>query len=74
MVWTAAPANTDPAIVNKLYQATVHAFQDPQLKARFEQTGTVLVGNSPVEFAKIIKTDIDKWALVIKSADMLSQK
>ena len=69
-----APANMDPAIVNKLYQATVHAFQDPQLKARFEQTGTVLVGNSPDEFAKIIKTDIDKWALVIKSADTLSQK
>jgi tripartite-type tricarboxylate transporter receptor subunit TctC len=69
-----APANTDPDIVNKLYQATVHALQDPQLKARFEQTGTVLVGTSPDEFAKIIKTDIGKWALVIKSADTLTQK
>jgi tripartite-type tricarboxylate transporter receptor subunit TctC len=68
-----APANTDPAIVNKLYQATLHAFKDPELKARFDATGTVLVGTSPDEFAKIIKTDIDKWALVIKAAGMVGQ-
>jgi tripartite-type tricarboxylate transporter receptor subunit TctC len=68
-----APANTDPAVINKLYQATLHAFKDPELKARFDATGTVLVGTSPDEFSGIIKTDIDKWALVIKSADMRSQ-
>ena len=68
-----APANTDPAIVSKLYQATLHAFQDSELKARFEATGTVLVGTSPDEFAGIIKTDIGKWALVIKAANMLNQ-
>jgi tripartite-type tricarboxylate transporter receptor subunit TctC len=68
-----APANTDPAIVNKLYQATLHAFKDPELRARFDATGTVLVGTSPDEFADIIKTDIDKWALVIKAADMSNQ-
>jgi tripartite-type tricarboxylate transporter receptor subunit TctC len=68
-----APANTDPVIVNKLYQATLHAFRDPDLKARFDATGTVLVGTSPEEFAGIIKTDIDKWALVIKAADMRNQ-
>ena len=68
-----APAKTDPAIVDKLYQATRHAFADPELKARFDATGTVLVGTSPDEFAKIIKTDIDKWALVIKAADMVNK-
>jgi tripartite-type tricarboxylate transporter receptor subunit TctC len=69
-----APAKTDPAVINKLYQATLHAFRDPELKARFDATGTVLVGTSPDEFAGIIKTDIDKWALVIKSAGMRNQK
>jgi tripartite-type tricarboxylate transporter receptor subunit TctC len=68
-----APAKTDPAIVDKLYQATLHAFADPELKARFDATGTVLVGTSPDEFSKIIKTDIDKWALVIKAADMANK-
>jgi tripartite-type tricarboxylate transporter receptor subunit TctC len=65
-----APANTDPAIVRKLYQSTVKAFSDPQLKARFEKTGTTLVGNSPAEFAAVIKSDLEKWDLVIKSANM----
>ncbi len=68
-----APAKTDPAVVDKLYQATLHAFHDPELKARFQATGTVLVGTSPDQFAGIIKTDIDKWALVIKAADMLNK-
>ena len=69
-----APAKTDPTIVQKLYQATVHAFEDPNVKARFEPYGTVLVGSTPDEFAKVIKTDIDKWALVLKSADMIPQQ
>jgi tripartite-type tricarboxylate transporter receptor subunit TctC len=68
-----APANTDPAIVDKLYQSTVAAFQDPQLKARIERTGTTLVATSPKEFSEIIKSDIDKWARVIKSANLSGQ-
>jgi tripartite-type tricarboxylate transporter receptor subunit TctC len=69
-----APAMTDPAIVHKIYQATIHAFEDPKLRARFEPLGTVLVGSSPDEFAKVIKTDIEKWALVLKSAEMTPLK
>src|ERR1700704_707236 len=65
-----APANTDRAIVNKLYQSTVGAFQAPALKGRFEKTGTTLVATSPEEFSAIIKSDIDKWAQVIKAANM----
>jgi tripartite-type tricarboxylate transporter receptor subunit TctC len=57
-----------------LAPATFHTFQDPELKARFDATGTVLVGTSPDEFANIIKTDMDKWALVIKAAETLDQK
>jgi tripartite-type tricarboxylate transporter receptor subunit TctC len=65
-----APADSDPAIVNKIYQSTVKAFNDPQLRARFEQSGTTLVGSSPAEFAQVIKSDIEKWARVIKSANI----
>ena len=46
------------------------AFNDPQLRARFEQSGTTLVGSSPAEFAQIIKSDLEKWARVIKSANI----
>jgi tripartite-type tricarboxylate transporter receptor subunit TctC len=68
-----APAKTDPAVVNKIYRATVHAFEDPTVKARFEPFGTVLVGSPPEEFATVIKKDIDKWSQVLKAAAMVSQ-
>lgn len=63
-----APAGTDPAIMNKLHQATVHAFADPQVRARFEPFGTVLVGSTPDEFGQVIKVDLAKWAVILKSA------
>jgi tripartite-type tricarboxylate transporter receptor subunit TctC len=69
-----APAKTDSAIVQKIYQTTVRAFKDPSVKARFEPTGSVLVGSSPEEFTQTIKNDIDKWAVVLKAADMTAQQ
>ena len=68
-----APAKTDPAIIDKIHRATVRALEDPTVKARFEQFGTVLIGSSPSEFAADIKKDIEKWAVVIKAAGMVSQ-
>jgi tripartite-type tricarboxylate transporter receptor subunit TctC len=65
-----APVNTEPAIVDKLYKATVHALADAKVKERFEQSGTTLVATSPEQFATIIQSDLDKWAKVIKSANM----
>jgi tripartite-type tricarboxylate transporter receptor subunit TctC len=69
-----APAATEPAIVQKVYQATVHALEDPEVKSRFEPSGTLLVGSSPDEFARIIKSDTEKWAVVIKAANLNGQK
>jgi len=63
-----APAKTDPAIVNKLYRETKRVLERAEFKNRFEPTGTQIVANSPAEFAKIIKTDLAKWAVVIKSS------
>ena len=63
-----APAKTDPAIVDKLYQETKRVLERPEFKSRFEPTGTMIVGSSPAEFAKTIKTDLAKWAVVIKSS------
>jgi tripartite-type tricarboxylate transporter receptor subunit TctC len=69
-----APAKTDPAIVQKIYETTVRAFKDPTVKARFAPSGTILVGSTPEEFAKTIKTDIAKWAVVLKAAGMTGQQ
>ena len=68
-----APAKTDPAIVDKIYRAMTEAFKDSEVRVRFEQFGTVLVGSTPEEFASVIKKDLGKWAMVLKSAGLASQ-
>jgi tripartite-type tricarboxylate transporter receptor subunit TctC len=65
-----APANTDPAIIDKLYQSTVKAFKDPALQARFEQSGSTVVGSTPAEFSEVIKSDLEKWSHIIKAANL----
>jgi tripartite-type tricarboxylate transporter receptor subunit TctC len=63
-----APAKTDPRIVNQLYKETSRVLALPELKGRFEPTGTVMVGSTPKEFAATIKSDLAKWAKVIKAS------
>ncbi|HTE14311.1 MAG TPA: tripartite tricarboxylate transporter substrate binding protein, partial [Burkholderiales bacterium] len=50
-----APAKTPAAIVNKLYQETRRILSLPEIRNRFEPSGTVFVGSSPAEFANLIK-------------------
>jgi len=63
-----APAKTDPRIVDKLYRETRRVLDLPEFRNKFEPTGTQMVGSSPAEFARTIKSDLAKWAVVIKSS------
>lgn len=63
-----APAKTPPEVVDKLLQETRRILALPDLRNRFETTGAIIVGNTPAEFAKIIKDDLARWAVVIKAA------
>lgn len=63
-----APASTPPAIVARLNKAAVEAIQSPQVHEKLMSQGAVLVGNTPEQFSAQIRSDIDKWAKVIKAA------
>jgi tripartite-type tricarboxylate transporter receptor subunit TctC len=63
-----APAGTPPAIIDKLHRETVQVLAQPDVKARLEGLGVALVGNTPGEFADIIKAETPQWAEVIKKA------
>ena len=65
-----APAKTPAAIVDKLYQETRRILNLAEVRNRFEPSGTNIVGNTPDEFAKIIKDDFARWAGVIKAANL----
>jgi len=63
-----APAGTPPAIIEKVHRDTVRMLAVPELRKRLEDLGLDLVGNSPAEFAALIKAEIPQWAKVIKGA------
>jgi tripartite-type tricarboxylate transporter receptor subunit TctC len=63
-----APAKTPAMIVGKLYLETVKALALPDLRAKLVDLGLEGIGNSPDEFAAVIKSEIPKWAKVIKDA------
>jgi tripartite-type tricarboxylate transporter receptor subunit TctC len=63
-----APARTPAAIVRKLHLETVKALALPDLRAKFADLGLEGIGNSPDEFAAVIKSEIPRWAKVIKES------
>jgi tripartite-type tricarboxylate transporter receptor subunit TctC len=62
------PVGTPAAIVNKLHQDSMKALAHPDMRASLAKLGLDTVGSAPGEFATIIKSDVAKWAKVIKQA------
>ena len=67
-VWYAmlAPAATPREIVRALHEATARAARSADLRQKLIEQGTEPVGNSPEEFAKMLKEEIARWAEVVK--------
>ena len=63
-----APAGMPQPILDKLYQETAKVLAQPDVRSKLESLGLQLVGNSPAEFAAIIKTETPAWGKVIKDA------
>ena len=63
-----APAGTSAAIVRKLHLETVKALALPDLRAKLADLGLQEFGSSPGEFSTAIKSEIPKWAKLIKDA------
>ncbi len=65
----AVPAGTPEPIVARLNTEIVKALQAPDVKEKID--GDVTTG--PAAFAAAVKADHDKWAVVIKEADIKGQ-
>ena len=63
-----APAGTPKDIVAKLNAASVKALASPEMRERLAAQGADPVGNSPEQFAAFIKSEIDKWAKIVKAS------
>ncbi|MBI2294614.1 MAG: tripartite tricarboxylate transporter substrate binding protein, partial [Betaproteobacteria bacterium] len=63
-----APAGTPKPIVTRLHDEMVRALQLPDIRDRFNNVGFELVGSTPEAFGAYIKTEIKKWAKVVKAS------
>ncbi|WP_315832264.1 tripartite tricarboxylate transporter substrate binding protein [Bradyrhizobium prioriisuperbiae] len=67
-----APPATPQAIVDILHAALVEALRSPEVKDKLALQGAIVVANSPDAFAAYIRSEIDKWADVVKAANVRS--
>jgi tripartite-type tricarboxylate transporter receptor subunit TctC len=65
-----APKKTPAEIVDKLNTQINAGFADPTLKQHFADLGGAPMPGSPAEFGEFIATDTEKWAKVIKFANI----
>ena len=63
-----APAGTPRPIIYRLNRELARALRAQDLNARLVADGMVVVASTPDEFARHIKSDMEKWAKVIQAA------
>jgi len=65
-----APAKTPPEIIRKIHTDTAATLAEPPIKAKLDQLGVIAVGSSPEELGAHLKAEMEKWAPVIKAANI----
>jgi tripartite-type tricarboxylate transporter receptor subunit TctC len=65
-----APRSTPAEIVDKLNSEINAGLADPKIKARLLELGSVAFAGSPSQFGKHIAAETDKWAKVIRVANI----
>jgi tripartite-type tricarboxylate transporter receptor subunit TctC len=65
---TMVPAKTPPAIVNRLSQEIARVLKLPDVRERLLSQGIEPVSNTPEEFTAYVRSEMAKWAKVVKAS------
>ena len=65
-----SPASTPKAIVTRLNAEIDAILKQPDVVQKLNASGFELVGGTPDQFATLIKGESEKWAPIIKSANI----
>ena len=68
-----APAGTPKAIVARLNAEILRVLKIPEVKERLENVGFEIVGGTPEAFAQYIRSEIEKWARVVKASGIKAE-
>ena len=65
-----APRRTSAELIGRLNSEIQRALDDPKIKARLTDLGVTRVSGSPADFGKLIADETEKWAKVIRAANI----
>ena len=68
-----APAKTPPEVIAKLNGEIAKILKMPKIRERFASLGSEVVGGSPQEFDKLIKSELVRYADIVKITGMKAE-
>jgi tripartite-type tricarboxylate transporter receptor subunit TctC len=64
------PKGLPADVVTKVHDGVVKALQEPAVRKRIEETGSVIIGNTPQQFADQIKAEFAVYKQVVEKANL----
>ena len=64
------PRGLPKEVVDRINAGTRKALEDPAVRKRIEDTGSLIIGNSPEQFAEQIKAEFEVYKKVVESAKL----
>jgi tripartite-type tricarboxylate transporter receptor subunit TctC len=64
------PKGLPKDVIDKINAGVKKVLEDPAVRKRIEDTGSLVVGNSPEQFAEQIKAEFDVYKKVVDSAKL----
>lgn len=68
-----APAKTPRPVIDRLNAVVVKALQEPAVRSGLSSQGAIPVGNSPEEYDRYNRSEIQKWRKVAQSAGLVPE-
>jgi tripartite-type tricarboxylate transporter receptor subunit TctC len=64
------PKGLPKEVVQKVHEAAMKSLQEPAVRKRIEDTGSIVIGNTPEQFAEQIKNEFAVYRKVVESAKL----
>jgi tripartite-type tricarboxylate transporter receptor subunit TctC len=66
----AAPAQTPPAIIDKIQRSVAKAMSHPAIVEKMQSYAADIVASRPDEFSKLLQDEQERWAAVLQKANI----
>jgi tripartite-type tricarboxylate transporter receptor subunit TctC len=66
-----APGKTPPPLINRIYEEINKALKDPEIAQKLTMQGMDLIGGKPAEFDTFLKSEIERWAKVVRDNNIV---